>query len=136
MKGKPIWSIFWVLVAVFVIMVVMMFVPQLGRLLMRLVFIPAWVVIAVLGVVLIVLTVRTKVAGIRKKFLLLTGASAVGLPVFAVLHNLVSGLFNTEEPVFFILATMVCPIAFLVGAVGTIVLAVKSKSQTAPAGTS
>ena len=95
----------------------------------------AWPVFLALGVTLIVLTVKKKVAGILKKFLLLTGASAVGLPVFAVLHNLVSALFNTEEPVFFILATMVCPIAFLVGIVGTIVLAVKNKSSVT-AGTS
>ncbi|MFC2003721.1 hypothetical protein ACFLV4_07280 [Chloroflexota bacterium] len=73
------------------------------------------------------LTVKTKVGGILKKFLLLTGASAVGMPVSAFLHNVVSALFNIEEPVFFIMAIFVCPIGILVGAVGTIVLAIKSK---------
>jgi hypothetical protein len=112
-----------------------MFVPSVGRLPVRFVGLPAWVVIVGLGVTLIVLTVKTKVGGILKKFLLLTGASAVGLPVFAILHNVVSGLFNIEEPVFFIIATIVCPVGFLVGAVGSIVLAIKTKPSV-PAGTS
>ena len=127
MKGKLIWSIFWALVGVFVIVVSMMFIPPLGSYQMRFNSFAAWPVLAGLGVTLLVLTVKTKVGGILKKFLLLTGASAVGLPVFVILHNVVSGLFNTEEPVFFILATIVCPIGFLVGAVGTIVLAIKTK---------
>ena len=73
-----------------------------------------------------------------KKFLLLTGASAVGIPVGAVLHNAIYGLFIyffgkyfweriglSDEPVFFVMATIICPIAFLAGAIGSIVLAVK-----------
>jgi hypothetical protein len=58
----------------------------------------------------------------------------VGLPVFGILHNAVSGLFNIEEPVFFILAAIVCPLGLLVGAVGLIVLAIKNKPSI-PAGT-
>ena len=132
MKGKLVWSVFWALVGVFVIVVSMIFIPPAMRLLMPFgflpaIFLPAIVVFVLLGVALLFLTVKTKVGGILKKFLLLTGASAVGLPVFVLLHNVVSGLFNIEEPVFFIMATIVCPIGFLVGAVGTIVLAIKSK---------
>jgi len=132
MKGKLVWSIFWALVGVFVIVVSMIFIPPAMRLLMPFgflpaIFLPAIVVFILLGMALLFLTVKTKVGGILKKFLLLTGASAVGLPVFVLLHNVVSGLFNIEEPVFFIMAIFVCPIGFLVGAVGTIVLAIKSK---------
>ena len=132
MQGKLIWSIFWALVGVFVIVVSMIFIPPAMRLLMPFgflpaIFLPAIVVFVLLGMALLFLTVKTKVGGILKKFLLLTGASAVGLPVFVLLHNVVSGLFNIEEPVFFIMAIFVCPIGFLVGAVGTIVLAIKSK---------
>ena len=137
MKGKLIWSIFWSLVAIFILVVGIIFVPMLNQQSARvapfgLIFLGA--VFFLLGVALIVLTLKTKVAGTLKKFLLLSGAAPVGLPVFAVLHNLVSGLFDTEEPVFFILATLVCPLAFLVGAVGTIVLAIKNKSQIVPTG--
>ena len=103
MKGKLIWSIFWAMVGVFVIAVATMFIPPVGRSPMRFSGFSAWVVLSGLGVTLLVLT------------------------VFVLLHNLVSALLNTEEPVFFIIATIVCPIGFLVGAVGTIVLAIKSK---------
>ena len=80
-----------------------------------------------LGVMSIILTVRTKVRGWLKRFLLLTEASFVGFLISGILHNVISGLTNFEEPVFFIIATIVCPVGFLVGAVGTIVLAVKNK---------
>ena len=135
MKGKLIWSIFWALVGVFVIVVCTMFVPSIGRLQVGFSGFAAWPVLTGLGVTLIVLTVKTKVGGMLKKFLLVTGASVVGLPVFAGLHNVVSGLFNTEEPVFFIIATIVCPTGFLVGVVGTIMLAIKTKPSV-PAETS
>lgn len=127
---KSVWITFWVTAVVFVIAVGAMFIPPVGRLPMRLNVFAGWPVFAILGVVLIVLTVKAKVGGMLKKSLLLTGSSAVGLLIFGVLHNVVSGLFNTEEPVFFILAIIVCPIGFLVGAIGTIVLAIKSKRAT------
>jgi len=133
---KSIWIIFWALVGVFIIIIGTMFVlvPLAGNLPLVNVFLPGIAIFLILGVALLVLTIKKKVEGNLKKFLLLTGASAAGLPVFAVLHNVVSGLFNIEEPVFFILATMVCPISFLVGAIGTIVLTTKNKSSV-PAGT-
>jgi hypothetical protein len=99
MKGKLIWSIFWAMVGVFVIAVCMMFIPPIGRSQVRFSGFAAWPVLAGLGITLLVLTVKTKVGGMLKKFLILTGASVVGLPVFGILHNVVSGLFNTEEPV-------------------------------------
>ena len=124
MRGKLIWSIFWTQVGVFVMVVSAMFIPSVLRLGVGL---GAWVVFVGLGVTLIILTVKRKVGGMLKKFLLLTGGSAVGFLIFILLHNIVSGLFNIEEPVFFIIATIVCPIAFLIGAVGTIVLTTKNK---------
>ena len=136
MKNKLLWSIFWALVGVFVIAVSTMFIPPIGMLLGRFSGFAAWPVIAGLGVTLLVLTMRAKVGGMLKKFFLLSGASAVGLPVFAVLHNLVYALFilwfgegfwgaGGDEPFFFIMATMICPVAFLVGAIGSIVLGVR-----------
>jgi hypothetical protein len=72
-------------------------------------------------------TLKTRAWGKLKKFLLLTGASAVGFFISALLHNIVGALFDIEEPVFFVMATIVCPIGFLVGVVGTIVLSIKNK---------
>ena len=130
MKRKLIWSVLWALVGVIVgiiaIIVSTRFIPPL--------FVDRFVVPAVLalgvvflglGVTLVIMTIKARVGRMLKKFLLLTGASIVGLPVFGILHNAVSGLFNTEEPVFFIIAIIVCPIGFLVGAIGSIVLAIK-----------
>ena len=142
MKRKLSWPIFWALVVVFVANASMILIGMPNAY----AFFIGIGVLFVLGVALLFLTIKTKVSGTLKKFLLLTGASAVGLPVFAVLHNLVYALLivwfgedfwgaSGDEPVFFILAVIVCPIAFLVGAVGSIVLAIKNK-PTVPTGTS
>lgn len=49
----------------------------------------------------------------RKQCLQLA-AGAVGAFVVAVLlHNVISGLFDIDEPVSFIIATVVCPAAFI-----------------------
>jgi hypothetical protein len=137
-KDKSIRAIFWAMVAVFIIIICAVFlrIPLADSLSLGLIFLPGIAIFLLLGVALIVLIIKMKVGGRFKDFLLLAGASAVGLPVFVVLHNLVTALIinifrlrtNFDEPVFFILATIVCPLGFLVGAVGTIVLTVKNKS--------
>ncbi len=142
MKGKLSWPVFWALVAVFVVVVSIFLIPALRDLLRGLpVIIVSGSVLLLLGVALIVLTVREKVTGLLKKFLLLTGASVAGIFVSVFLHNAIYGLFmhffgadfwgrfgsGGDESFFFIMALFVCPIGFLVGAVGTIVLAIKNK---------
>jgi hypothetical protein len=93
--------------------------------------------IIVLGLVVVVLTVRLKETRIKKVFFLLAGASAAAIPICALLHNVVYGLFilwfgegfwerhGTDEPVFFILAVVFCPVLFLVGTVGAVVFLAK-----------
>jgi hypothetical protein len=134
MKGRLIWSIFWALVGVFVIAASMIFIPPINRLLfgeenptlLGFVFVlSAGVILTGLGVTLLILTAKAKAERRLKVFLLLAEASFVGLPISAILHNAVSALLNTEEPVFFITAIIVCPIGFLVGAIGSIVLTIK-----------
>ena len=127
MKGRLSWSIFWTLIVVFFMLIVNMLTLAFRGSSGLWFFGIVGSVFFLLGGALIFLTVKEKVGGVAKKFLILTGASAVGLPVFAVLHNVVSGLLDTEEPVFFVLATIVCPLGFLVGAVGSIVIAIKNK---------
>jgi hypothetical protein len=128
---KLIWIIFWAMVAVAVIAIGTMFggVYLAENFPLAFIVFPTWAIFLGLSVTLIVLTVKKKVEGKLKTFLLLTGASAAGLPVFGVLHNVVGGLSNFEEPVFFTLATMVCPLGFLVGAVGTIILGLKNEPR-------
>ena len=146
MNGKLSWSIFWALVGVFVVIASIFFIAA---------FIPAFrgsiflwfittsgAVFFLLGVALIFFTVKEKVGGTLKKFLLLTGASAAGVFVSVLLHNAIYGLFihffgadfwdrigPGDEPVFFIMAIFVCPAAFIVGTVGSIVLAVKKSRR-------
>lgn len=144
MKDKTIRIIFWAMVAVFIVLIVTIFaLNELTRDIPFGYIMPAALIIFLgLGTALIVLTVKKQVRGKSKAFLLLTGASAVGIPVFAVLHNLVYALLilwfgedfwgaGGDEPVFFIMAVILCPVGFLVGMVGTIVLNFRRKQVTA-----
>lgn len=139
MNGKLTWSIFWALVAIFVIVVGGMFTTslELPSGIRPILFLVGGTLFLLLGIALLVLTLREKVGGRLKKFFLLTGASAVGFLVFALLHNLVYGLFIyffgadfwtrvgiEDEPFFFMMTTLVCPLAFLAGAIGSIVLGI------------
>jgi hypothetical protein len=135
MKEKAIWPVFWALVGVPVLIVVVLVgtrFPPFGQLVggfaINIVPVVGFVFLG-LGITLIILTLKVGIGGMLQKFLLLTGASAVGLPVFGIFHNVVSAIFNTEEPVFFILAIVVCPIGFLVGVIVSIVLAIKRNRQ-------
>ncbi len=95
-----------------------------------------------LGVTLIFLTLKQRVAGMLKKFLVLTGACSAGLFVSFVLHNLIYGLFIrwfgadfwdrigvSDEPFFFIMAVFVCPIGFLFGTVGSAIMLIKKRRK-------
>jgi hypothetical protein len=135
-NGKLTWAIFWALIGVFLVIVSIFSIPAFRDLLMGFLFIIiSGVVFFLLGVALIFVTVKEKVGGILKKFLILTGASAAGILVSVLLHNAIYGLFihffgadfwnGGDEPVFFVMATIICPLGFLVGAVGSIVLAIK-----------
>jgi hypothetical protein len=89
-----------------------------------------WAIFSSLGVLFLILTLRQKIEGAQRFLFLLTGSSATGFAVFVLLHNIVSGLFNIEEPVFFFLATIICPLGFLAGVIGTIVLSIRNKPNT------
>lgn len=139
MKRRLVWAIFWALVGVFVVIASVFLIPAARELLRGFAFlIASGTVFFSLGVALIFLTVREKVGGMLKKFLILTGASSAGFFVSFLLHNFIYGLFIhffgadfwdriglADEPFFFIMAVIVCPVGFLVGAVGSIVLAIK-----------
>ena len=89
------------------------------------------------GGALVFFTIKRKVEGKLRKFQLLAGASALGIPVFAVLHNVayMLGIMwfgegcwgNGDEPVFFILAVIVCPLGLLVGGIGTIIIRMRHR---------
>lgn len=83
-----------------------------------------------LAVLQIVLTVKSREPRLKRVFFLLTAASAVGIPVFAVLHNVVYGLFfhgsDGDEAFFFILALIVCPVLFVIGSLGSVICGIRN----------
>ena len=46
--------------------------------------------------------------------------AVVAFPICMVLHNAVSAILGIEEPVFFVLAVIVAPLAFAVGLIGVL----------------
>ena len=110
--------------------------------LMSVIFLLSYLIFIAMSIVLIVLTFKKKIGGKLKKFLLLTGISPLVMVVSIMLHNLVFGLFMIlfgadfwqrtgieDEPVFFLLAVIVCPIAFLIGFWGSIILLIRTKKE-------
>jgi len=100
------------------------------------------VVLFLTGMSLVVLAAKRIEKGLLRNFLLTAGASLTGLPVFALLYNLLYGLSTypfvggfwcrigtAEEPLFFLLATLVCPLGFFVGTIGSVVLVLKRSAS-------
>jgi len=139
MKGKLGWLIFWALVATFIattgIFAVASLFPTVRGDSFLWFLIISGTLLFLLGVALIALTVKGKVQGTLKRFLILTGASSAGIFISVLLHNAIYGLVyvdvlnrpDLDEFFFFIMAIFVCPLAFLVGVVGSIVLTIKSR---------
>ena len=126
-------AVFWALVIIFAALVAS--VGMVNRLRFwehkRLLLAVIAVVFFALAIALLVLTVKLKEPLIRRIFFLLTGASAVCIPIFVILHNVVYGLFfhgkDGDEAVFFILAVLVCPALFVLGMLGSIVLLISAR---------
>lgn len=143
MKGKFSWPIFWALLAVSIFLVCLFFIPAVRELLSgsELFLIPI-AVFFLLGVALIVFTLKERVEGVLKRFFLLSGASSAGFFLFILLHNafyalavagshipVLGSLMEFLHAAFFFMAVPVCPLAFLVGAIGTIVIKFRSSGE-------
>ncbi len=133
---------FYGLILVFFALLCQFFVPVFDDLLIGYMFFVPMALFCLLGIILLVLTLREKVGGKLRKFLLLIGVSATGFFVFALLHNFMSPLEKITEDIFilsyliqglsvifFLLAVLICPIGFLVGLVGSIVLLIKKRQK-------
>jgi hypothetical protein len=132
--------LFWALVAVFIFIVCLFFIPAFSDLLTGSeLFLLPFALFFALGVALIVFTLRGRVGGWLGKFFLLSGASAAGLFLFVVLHNafyalnvvsahipVIGPLTDFLHAAFFIIAVPICPLGFLVGVVGAIVIGARS----------
>lgn len=139
MRSKLVWSLFWALVAVFVFIVCIFTAPAFRDFFSGTVlFLTPLAVFFLLGVALIVFTRRERVGGKLGKFLLLTGAAASGFFLFVLLHNafyalavassdiaVLNAFLDFLHAAFFFMAFPICPLGFLVGVVGTIVLSTR-----------
>ena len=160
MPTKLINSPFWAVLGAFILVFISIFVmnPPIRTILNDLypdeavaavvsIFFPLSVLLFLaLGLALLILTIRARARPDRllKRFLLLTSSSAVGVFASLLLHGVVYGLFALlfgedfwsrtgleDEPFFFIMGLFVCPIAYLVGTVGSIVLMIRKKKHGA-----
>ena len=140
-------TIFWILLGIFILIIVGMTlmgmdIMGIGRIIMISINFTLWILFFFLGIILIFLTIKLKIKGKLKAFLILTGASASGFLIGVILHNLVyaltmitshiiilTNIFEIIHVAFFFLAIPICPIAFLVGIVGTIILLTKIRKK-------
>jgi hypothetical protein len=100
-------------------------------------FMTTILLLAGLGISLLIFTLKSELRKKHKIFLLLASSSLIGIPVFAILHNAVYALAihifgegvwgNDDEPFFFVLAVIVCPLAYLVGFIGSITCFLRMK---------
>ncbi|MBS3812606.1 hypothetical protein KGY64_02140 [Candidatus Bipolaricaulota bacterium] len=87
-----------------------------------------------LSAALFIMAYKGNLSGRLRGFLLLTGGSGAGVFLCILLHNFIYGLFiyafgegiwggvGGDEPFFFILGLIVCPIGYVVGSLGTLYL--------------
>ena len=156
MPTKWIQRLFWALLGAFILIFLSIFVmnPPIRTILNDLypdeivgavvsIFFPlSGLLFLALGLTLLVLTVRARARLDRplKRFLLLTSSSAVGVFASILLHGVVYGLIILifgedfwsrtgleDEPFFFIMGLFICPVAYLVGTIGSIVLMFRKK---------
>jgi uncharacterized membrane protein YozB (DUF420 family) len=141
-KRNTLIIMFYLVIIVFVITVGMLLIPGFRGYINTAFVIISGIILVILGSVLIGLTLVQKVEGKLKKFLMLTGASAAGFFVFALLHNIFYGLeqitghitilsylIKAFEVIFFLIAIFACPIGFLIGVIGTIVMFSKKRKM-------
>jgi hypothetical protein len=131
-------AVFWVLVAFALVVVGSM---TLGHVLpvversFEYIFFPAAAIFLLLGIALIILAAKAPLTRALRVFLIMAGSAGAAFLLSVVLHNLVYGLLiwwfgedfwgaqgGGDEAFFFIIAIFVCPLVFLVGTVGSIVM--------------
>ena len=142
---RPLSIVFWALVAAFAALVLTVLFPDVLDL-FRPLFLSLMALCFLLGLALLILSVRWRQRTLLRTFWILVGASTAGFAVGGVLHNVfyalaevtekwpvLSGAMGVFEVAFFLIAVLLCPVAFLVGTVGAIVLIVRRRGRAATA---
>ncbi len=121
---SPIWVVFWILVLDFMVLLVNSTIPAAAQWSNNYMFLAILVfaLFLLLGIALLLLTLTGKVGGLLKKFLILTASAPIAIPIgFVVLEAV--------PPVIANIIFWAIVIAFLVGVVGSIVLARRQGKQ-------
>ena len=137
--------LFWTLVAAFAALVLTVLLPDVLPF-FRPVFLSLVALCFLLGLALLILSVRWKQRTLLRIFWILAGASTAGFALGSVLHNafyalatvtgnwpILNAAMEVLEVAFFLIATLLCPVAFLVGTVGAIALIVRRSRHAATA---
>ncbi|MCX6008727.1 MAG: hypothetical protein NTW48_01555, partial [Chloroflexi bacterium] len=122
---KLIWLVFWALVGDFIVIAMNCSIPAIAQWSLTFgVFMPilVFVLFFLLGIVLLVLTLKSKMTGLLRKFLILTGAIPIAIPITFVLLE-----FLPETVANCIFYTIL--LTFLAGAIGSIVLVYRFGSK-------
>jgi hypothetical protein len=135
--------VFWALVAAFAALVLTVLFPDALDL-FRPLFLSLVALCLLLGLALLVLSVRWRERNLLRTFWILAGASTAGTALGSVLHNVFDALatLTGSSPIlsaamealgaaFLVIATVVCLVGFLVGTVGAIVLLVRRSRPAA-----
>ena len=123
-------QVFYALIVLFILILITNFlIPMLllalgfERGVLGILFLPLTILFFLLGAILIFLTLKSRIGGKLKLFLLLTGVSSVISLISIILHNLLEALgMEILSVVFFFIAILISPIGFLIGAIGSIIL--------------
>ena len=132
--------IFYALLIVGIFTICQILIPAIRNVFKGTLFLFPLAIFFLLGIILIVSTIKEKVKPKLKKSLLLTGISSVGFFISVILHNLfyalamiasniflLKYLIDLLSVTFFLIAIFICPIGFLVGAIWSIILLIKQK---------
>lgn len=136
MNKRPLILTFWALLFTFVIIASQMLFPVVRDLFRGpKIFLLPFFIFCLLGIVLIFLMRNWQGEKKTKRFLMLTALGSTGFFVFIILHNLFYGLGIAVEHIItlkylmevlhvisFIIAIFICPLAYLIGTIGTIIL--------------
>jgi len=123
------------LIGIFILIVGLMSIPNFKGYVNFYFIMISGALLLLMGGALVVMTLKQKVEGKLKKFLILTGVFASGYIIFVVLHNLfyalaeithhitlLNFLMNAFEVIFFLAAIFVCPVGFIIGSIVSIAL--------------
>jgi hypothetical protein len=137
--------VFWALVVAFVALILTVLFPDALNI-FRPAFLSLTAICFLLGLALLILSVRWQERTLLRTFWILAGASTAGFALGSVLHNvfyalatiteqwsILSGAMEVLEVAFFLIAVLLCPVAFLVGTVGAIVLIVRGRAPATTA---